>query len=167
MAVGFQPAAPASHPAGFRWWPLSSGIVKCFSMWRTEAGNWMCGCKGATNNNNNSATIINRRIRVGGIFQRIIVPALIFFTPDLAFRPTLPQIFTLTYLSLSRYSTTRSTAGFRFNPDNPLGGSPSLRECWRSVYGLFAACPASIDQAMDFSQPAKLSRNLPRHHLAS
>ena len=62
----------------------------------------------------------------------------------------------------------RSSAGEGvFNPDNPLGGSSSLRECWRSVYGHFAACSASIDQAMDFSQSAKLSRNPPRHHLAS
>jgi hypothetical protein len=52
-------------------------------------------------------------------------------------------------------------------PDNPLGGSASLPECWRSVCGHFRPCPASIDQAMDFSQAAKLSRNLPRHHLAS
>jgi hypothetical protein len=30
-----------------------------------------------------------------------------------------------------------STAILIFNPDNPLGGSSSLRECWRSICGHF------------------------------
>jgi hypothetical protein len=56
------------------------------------------------------------------------------------------------------------------NPDNPLGGSPSPSQVTSAggrFTAIFAAYSASIDQVMDFSPPAKLSRNLPRRHLAS
>ncbi|SCX94856.1 hypothetical protein SAMN05216308_10288 [Nitrosospira sp. Nsp13] len=56
---------------------------------------------------------------------------------------------------------------YALNPDNPLGGSASLPECDGQFAAIFAAVfatsAASIDPAMDFSQPAKL----PRQHLAS
>ncbi len=82
--------------------------------------------------------------------------------PDLFFHETAMLI-----ASLPRYLLRRDCCRCALIPDNPLGGSASLRECWRSVCGHFATGPASIEQAMDFFQPVKLSRNLPRHPLAS
>jgi hypothetical protein len=35
---------------------------------------------------------------------------------------------------------------FDFNPDNPLGGSSSLRERCGQFAAIFAACSASIDR---------------------
>ncbi len=53
------------------------------------------------------------------------------------------------------------------NPDNPLGGSLSLRECWWPACGYFCRLLGVHRPAMDFSQPAKLPRTLSHHHLTS
>lgn len=47
------------------------------------------------------------------------------------------------------------------NPDNPPGRLEPAQVLAVSLRPFSPLAPASIDQAMDFSQPAKLSRNPP------
>jgi hypothetical protein len=54
-----------------------------------------------------------------------------------------------------------------FNPDYPLGGASRLRERWRPVCGHFCRLFVVHGITMNSSQATKLSRNPPRHHLAS
>ncbi len=53
------------------------------------------------------------------------------------------------------------------NPDYPLGGASRLRERWRPVCGHFCRLFVVHGITMNSSQATKLSRNPPRHHLAS
>jgi len=54
-----------------------------------------------------------------------------------------------------------------FNPDYPLGGALRLRDCWRPVCGHYCRLFVVHGTTMDNEQATKLSRNPPRHHLAS
>ncbi|MGH8763226.1 MAG: YybH family protein [Nitrosospira sp.] len=71
------------------------------------------------------------------------------------------------HVSMPFHMDGSNRAAVDLNPDNPLGGSASLRECWQSVCGHFRRLLGAHRPAMDFSQPTKRSRNLLRHHLTS
>ena len=59
-----------------------------------------------------------------------------FCGPDLFFYET-----AMLLASLPRYLLCRDCCRCALIPDNPLGGSPSLRDCWRSVCGHFCHWP--------------------------